>query len=258
MSTLDYLLPTNIEARDIPDAWYQCIFRLLEDGDIHSYIIDQGSFERQVRREFDLAVILIKYPGTRPLIPEIRDGIGVPPPTSEKYIEEYLSYLMTDERKENETYTYGERLTNPKVIVKGVEYECEVNPVDEVIKIYRDGKYGTNQAAMEIAMPQDIIISDPPCLRLIDTRMLGGKLHFVVYFRSWDLWAGLPSNLAAIQLLKEDMCRAIGVESGSIIAVSKGLHLYDYSLKMALKLRNLPEEEIEKRFEKFIKEAHKG
>ena len=72
--------------------------------------------------------------------------------------------------------------------------------------------------------------------RSIDTRIRYGKLHFVLYFRSWDLWAGFPANLAGIQLLKEYMARQIGVEDGEIIAVSKGLHLYEYTWDLA-KLR---------------------
>jgi thymidylate synthase len=89
---------------------------------------------------------------------------------------------------------------------------------------------------MEVGMPQDIVSSDPPCLRLIDTRVRYGKLHFVVYFRSWDLWAGFPANLAGVQLLKEYMAQQIGTEDGEIIAVSKGMHLYDYTWDLA-KLR---------------------
>jgi len=74
------------------------------------------------------------------------------------------------------------------------------------------------------------------CLRSIDTRISEGKLHFQVYFRSWDLWNGFPANLGAIQLLKEYMAGQIGVEDGEIIVSSKGLHLYDYIWELA-KLR---------------------
>jgi thymidylate synthase len=82
-------------------------------------------------------------------------------------------------------------------------------------------------------MPSDIKLVDPPCLRIIDTRIRYGKLHFMIYFRSWDLWAGLPSNLAGLQLLKEYMASEIGVEDGEIIACSKGLHLYEYVWEFA-------------------------
>jgi thymidylate synthase len=228
--------PVYIEARDLPDAWFQCIYRIFEDESVHEYEVEKGSFEGTKRREFDLAVVHIEYPGTRPLIPDIPHELAIPQPTSMEYVEDYLQYLMTDRKRENEVYTYGERLTNPKVSKDGREISFGVNPLDEVIKIYKGNRLGgTNQAIMEVGMPQDILLDDPPCLRLIDTRILEGKLHFVLYFRSWDLWAGFPSNLAAIQLLKEYMCHEIGVEDGTIVAISKGLHLYEYSFALALK-----------------------
>ena len=55
----------------------------------------------------------------------------------------------------------------------------------------------------------------------------------MVYFRSWDFWAGFPSNLAAIQLLKEYMADEIGVGDGELIASSKGFILYEYSWDLA-------------------------
>lgn len=222
-----------VEARDLPDAWFQCVYRILDCG--HVYEIDKGSFEGQKRREFDFAVVQVKYPQTRPLIPDIPPGLGIPPPTTLEYVNQYMRYWITDERQKGETYTYGERLTNP--VKSGVnDASLGVNPIEEVIRMYKTSGPGTNQATMEVGMPQDIVNPDPPCLRLIDTRVRYGKLHFIVYFRSWDLWAGFPANLAGIQLLKEYMGQQIGVEDGEIIAVSKGLHLYEYTWDLA-KLR---------------------
>ena len=63
-------------------------------------------------------------------------------------------------------------------------------------------------------------------------------LHFIVYFRSWDLWGGMPANLAGIQNLKEYMAGEIGVNDGEMIVESKGLHLYGYAEELA-KLRCL-------------------
>ncbi len=96
------------------------------------------------------------------------------------------------------------------------------------------GQISFGQAAfMAVGDSQSIYLSDPPCLRAIDTRIRDGRLHFIVYFRSWDLWAGFPSNLAAIQLLKEYMASEIGVDDGELIASSKGLHLYEYAWELA-------------------------
>ena len=91
---------------------------------------------------------------------------------------------------------------------------------------------------MSVARPEDIELSDPPCLRSIDTRIKDGKLHFIVYFRSWELWSGMPANLGAIQLLKEYMSAEIGVEDGEIIASSKGLHLYSYAWDLSRQRAN--------------------
>ncbi len=226
-----------IEARDLPDAWFQCIDRILESG--KKYTIDRGSYEGQQRLEFDHITVHIKYPGVRPLLPDIPPHLGIPNPVADGYLEEYLPYLMTSTKKEGEDYTYGERLTAGAILYDQKRYAPydvyggEVDQIQEVIKMYKTQGYGTNQACMEVAQPSDITLNDPPCLRLIDTRVSDGYLHFVVYFRSWDLWNGFPANLGAIQLMKEYMASEIDVKDGEIIASSKGLHLYDYAWELA-------------------------
>ncbi len=208
------MLITNIEARDLSEAWFLCLRKILTEG--YEYTIDRGSYAGQRRKELDFVVVHIKYPGARPLVPDVPQG--VPQPTTVQYIDEYLPYLMTSRVAEGEQYTYGQYL------------ERQIN---EVIKMYRTDGHNTNQAYMAVGDADCICLSDPPCLRGIDTRIRYGKLHFMLYFRSWDLWAGFPSNLAGIQMLKEYMASEIGVDDGEIIATSKGLHLYEYSWEVA-------------------------
>ncbi|MDL1977842.1 MAG: thymidylate synthase [Deltaproteobacteria bacterium] len=214
----------NIEARDLPDAWFQSVSSIIDHG--HEYLIDRGSYEGQKRLEFDYITLHVKYPGVRPLIPDIPAHLGIPNPVEEGYIEEYLPYLMTKKKSTNEQYTYGQYLEDQ---------------IDEVIKMYKKNGFGTNQAYMTVGDPDSIFLSDPPCLRGIDTRIRNNKLHFIIYFRSWDLWNGLPANLAAIQILKEYMAAEIGIEDGEIIASSKGLHLYDYVWELA-RIRTMKKE----------------
>jgi len=214
---------TSIIARDIPDAWFQCVYEIIDNG--HKYVIDRGSFEGQERLEFDYVTIQINHPKVRPLIPDIPPALGIPNPVAEGYIEEYLPYLMTSDKKPNEDYTYGQYL-EPQIA--------------EVIRMYKKEGFGTNQAYMTVWNPEALSLNDPPCLRGIDTRIRYGKLHFIIYFRSWDLWNGFPANLGAIQMLKEYMADEIGVEDGEIIAASKGLHLYDYIWELA-RLRTMKE-----------------
>ncbi len=203
-----------VEARDLPEAWFLCLGKTLING--HVYKIERGSYAGQQRKELDFVVVRVRNPETRPLIPDVPQGI--PPPTSMEYVESYLPYLMTAHKAEKEQYTYGQYLEEQ---------------IPQVIKMYKEDGYNTNQAFMTVGAKESISLSDPPCLRGIDTRIRDDRLHFIVYFRSWDLWAGFPSNLAAIQLLKEYMASEIGVSDGELIASSKGLHLYEYTWELA-------------------------
>jgi len=209
---------TTIEARDLSEAFFLCNREILKKGNI--YTIDKGSFEGTRRLEFDFVTVQIKQPSTKPLAPDIPDGI--PSPCTDKEIEHYHSEeLLRNCLEANEIYTYGQYL---------------VPQLTEVLLRYdRDG-HECNQLTMNIGDVGSIYQEHPPCLRVVDTRIKEGKLNFFVYFRSWDLWGGFPVNLGGLQLLKESMAKAIGVDDGELIATSKGLHLYEYAWDWAREL----------------------
>lgn len=204
----------SVVARDLPEAWFLCLKGVLKHG--YEYEIKSGSFVGQRRLEFNLITIEVEYPGTRPIIPDTPQG--VPPPSSIDYVNEYLPYLWEDKKKTGEIYTYGE------------DIKPQLKPLIENLKA---GSEGTNQACMSIGDKGSILLEHSQCLRVIDTRIRYGKLNFYVYFRSWDLWAGFPSNLAGIQLLKEYVASEVGVADGELFAMSKGLHLYDTTWELA-------------------------
>jgi len=202
-----------VAATNIPESWWLCLRDVLDHG--YVYANDRGSFVGQRRKEFDLAIVQIQHPSQRPLIPDVPPGL--PPPTSMAYVEDYLSYLMSSNKAEDEFYTYGQYI-EPQL--------------DKVIKMLRDSP-NTNQAYMTVGDPSTIDMPDPPCLRGIQCRVRYDALHFIVYFRSWDLWAGFPSNLAGLQLMKEHMAKEIGVADGEMECLSGGLHLYEHSWELA-------------------------
>lgn len=214
-------------ARDLPDAWFTAVEAVLREGRV--WTVEHGSYEGQKRWELDYVTIQITHPGTRPLVPEMPLHLNhVPPPTTLEYVEEYLPYLMTSQPlKENEAYTYGER----------IEPQMEA-----IIRRYKQHGFGSNQECIAVARPEDIELDDPPCLRSIDCRIYpeecryereAPELHFAVYFRSNDLWNGFPANLAALRLMQEYMADCIGVGAGSIMYSSKGLHIYDHAWDIA-------------------------
>lgn len=230
----------QIVARDIPDAWHQAVYKLLEVG--FDYKIEHGSYVGDKRLEFDYITIHIKYPQTRPLEPELPAAYGIPNPVEPGYIEKYVPYLMTGLIQNNEEYTYGSRIANfewlariPEQPTRNLQsFPCfdRINQIEHFIKLLKKTP-NTNQAILQIGQPQDCLLGDPPCLRHIDMRVKNGKLIFYPYFRSWDLWNGFPANLGGIVYLQEYMAGEIGVEPGPFVCASKGLHLYKYVWELA-------------------------
>ena len=218
----------NVSARDLPDLWFQAVHDILEYGS--RFTIDRGSYAGQTRLEYDYFIGHVKYPGTQPLIPDIPPSCGIPSPVEEAYIfggdgynRSYIEYLMTGHKEPGESYTYGERLTrvpitgeklkwweskNTEIVdlrdkdgkilfeEKGTLY---LNQIEWIIDTYKRHGHRNNQMVLQVAHPSDVTLVDPPCLRSIDTRIQDHTLHFIVYFRSWDLWGGMPANLAGFR-----------------------------------------------------------
>jgi len=270
-----------IEANTLEDAWFLTLYRMIDEG--HTFTIDRGSFSGQKRLEFDYVTIQIKNPGKGNLIPKIPESYKIDNPVADGYCEEYSQqYLMGHELADNESYTYGQRITkypiahpiehfkddkNKDIIIQDIKELMDLDIImkedTEVKEINRQGEetviqklpqyylnqielinwlynnkgHRNNQTVLQIAHPCDMLLQDPPCLRQIQVRIQDGKLHFFVYFRSWDLWNGFPANLGGIQILKQYMAEMIGVEDGEIMATSGGLHIYDYAFDLGKVLR---------------------
>lgn len=257
----------KVNARDLPDLWFQAVYDILDHG--NRFVIDRGSYAGQTRLEYDFFMGHVAHPGTQPLIPDIPASCGIPNPVEAEYIygggkyeKSYLEYLMTPSKEPGESYTYGERMTKAPLSGEKLAWwkkgdadiidrrevdgravfeedgKLYLNQIEWICETYRKFGARNNQMVLQVAHPSDLCLVDPPCLRSIDTRIQDGKLHFFVYFRSWDLWGGLPANLAGIQNLKEYMAGQIGVDDGEMVVESKGLHLYGYAEDLA-KLRCL-------------------
>ena len=228
------MVPFCVNAKTISDAWFQLIYNLFD----HAYTqdIQQGSFENeQYRLQYPGIAVYIEYPGIE-MVPVMPPGLGIPSPTTMEYIEDYfVHYLMDPTLAENETYKYASRIHYP--MPKGG------TQLERVIQTLKKTPL-TNQAVVEIGTPEDHDVCfgndgklDPPCLRLLDFKAVpeGEKLILTVscYFRSWDLWAGFPTNLGGIQLLKKLVSIEAGLADGPMYAYSAGAHIYGYHEEIA-------------------------
>jgi hypothetical protein len=148
----------QLECSTIPDAWFQCISKVIDVG--FKYEIEHGSYVGQTRLEFDFITVYIKHPYTEPydlMLPEIPAHLNIPNPVENGYVEQYLPYLMTGEKKEGEDYTYGQRLVK---VDMGEYYADQVHHWINLLKKTPN----TNQAVLQIAQPSDSNLDDPPCL----------------------------------------------------------------------------------------------
>lgn len=239
------MLPRVIVEPTLDAAWYQAIKTpfILDTNQFSTtfntplyckkYLVDKGSFEGgQVRYQVRSLTVIVTNPETRPLAPIVPEGQT--PPTTDDYIEQYFAeYIMNPEKAPNEEYSYGEFI---------------YPHLESIIKMLTDTP-ATNQAVINIGgafeywiaspdtwptiekYPQYYI--NPPCLRCITWQYEDGKLHISTFWRSWDLFAGMPTNLGGLQLLNEYVASECGYETGTLTAYSSGAHIYDNCKELA-------------------------
>ena len=211
-----------VKAFDCPDAWYKVLQDIWVNGD--SFEVGYGS-EVSKTKKLNLS-IEIAHPENRPLV----DFMA---PCDMKYVQWYALKYLWSGAIEDETYTYGSRMREP------------VDQVEEAVERYVEEKRD-RQVTFVIRLPEDIKKSladdkkhEPPCLSLIDTEILDNQLNLTCYFRSWDAYAGLPANIAGIQIFNEALVSEINrrgnlvIKTGKLIFHSKNCHLYERQFKMA-------------------------
>jgi thymidylate synthase len=214
----------KITAFDCPDAWFKALSQIWHEGDV--FEVGYGS-EVSETKKLNLT-IEITHPENRPLVSDKA-------PCDIRYVQGYaLEYLWCGE-KQDETYTYGSRLNKP------------VNQIEEAIERYVQ-EQRDRQVTLVIRLPEDIKKNieakrhEPPCLSLIDTEILEGKMHLTCYFRSWDAYAGLPANIAGLQLFNEAFVSEINnrgnlsLKTGKLIFHSKNCHIYHRQNKLIKEL----------------------
>lgn len=234
----------KITAFDCPDAWFKALASIWAEGD--DFQVGYGS-EETLTKKLNLT-LEINHPENRPLVSDKA-------PCDMKYIQWYaLTYLWCGEGKQDETYTYGSRLREP------------VDQVEEAIKRYMK-EQRDRQITMVVRLPDDIKLfrhgtterHEPPCLSLIDTEIFEGKMHLTCYFRSWDAYAGLPANIAGLQLFNEAFVAEINdrgnlsIRTGKLIFHSKNCHIYKRQFKLVQELLE-PKDKLSRMAKAMIEE----
>lgn len=228
MLEASYMKHVTITAFDLPDAWYQVLKRIWEEGE--SFTVKYGS-ETTETRKLDVTIEIL-HPENKPLLHE-KASCDI------RYVMNYfMEYLWFGKKKPDETYTYSSRLRRP------------VDQIECAIQRYVDELFD-RQVTLVVRVAEDIRKEiagrrhEPPCLTILDTEITRDEdetLRFNMngYFRSWDAYAALPANLAGLQLFSEAFVKELNekgsdehkerwepVYTGRMVMHSKNCHIYE-------------------------------
>jgi len=217
----------KINAFDCPDGYMKTLRAIDKEG--IEFKVGYGS-EQTLTKKINFT-LEIEHPEMRPLLHEKA-------PNDLTYLNWYAGIYLWYPEPDMAEYTYGNRMRKP------------VDQLQNVIDRFKQEKFD-RQCTVIIRRPEDIIkgkCKDPPCLTMIDFEIIEDKLCATACFRSWDAYAGLPCNIAGIQMMVEFMASEIGVPSGKLIFHSKNTHIYERQFKL---VREMLDPEIMK--ERYIK-----
>lgn len=202
-------------AKTIPEARNTLIARAIMCGYIQ--IIQHGSFENEFYRIQlpDVSVRITNHTFDRVPVPPTADW---PKEMTTKHGEAYYQkYILGSVKPDKRTeYTYAERINEDNQLFKVMEM-LRVSPQ-------------TNQAVIEVGRHYDVDSSDPACLRGIQFIYDGEKLNIFVWFRSHDIFAGLPENFYGLSRLLEDVAEYADLPCGDFCYHGSASHVYSYQL----------------------------
>ena len=238
-----------IEAELLPEAWEKSIVEVWE----HGIVIDSEYGERC--KEIT-ALIVVKNPLKEPryhLVGMLDGRLS----TLERYVREVI---VGDERMERgvkegkEHYTYHERLfkytvLDSKVVeseeearkFKGVIksfhgmylvfYDRVINQIEYIIEKLKKVPYSRRAVAITWQPWKDEWADYPPCLQLIQCRVIDGKLNMWVTMRSNDSFKASFFNMYAFTELQRYIADRIGVEVGTYYHYATSYHIYERDWK---------------------------
>ena len=144
---------------------------------------------------------------------------------SKRHFKKYLPQLLTADKFDGVSYTYGSRLRN----FKGI------NQIDSIVQQLKTALYSRRAIAVTWDVGEDHLSSHGPCLDLIQA-LVQDKLHLTAYLRSNDMFAAWPENALALRKIQYEIAEKVGIKLGDLIMISNSAHIYSSDWKKAKKI----------------------
>lgn len=195
--------------KNIGEAYYNALKYIHDHG--AKVPVDLGSYEKELhRQQVPFIAFEIEYPHDFGWLADPHLPVTLTHDQIENYFQEYL---LSADRSEHEAYRYGNR-----ILESGQLHHAIMNLT----------KGFTNQAAIAIEKPSDILLLDPPCLRSISFNVEPSRiLNMSVFWRSWDCLNGLPLNLSGLTKLLQFVVGFLeDYTVGSLYVAASNPHYY--------------------------------
>lgn len=155
----------------------------------------------------------------------------------------YYAQMLTANSLPDLSYTYGQRL---------LKFEG-INQIDDIITKLNEAKYSRRAVAVLWNPIIDSKSENPPCLNLIQFRIVKDQLLMTVYFRSHDIYGAWPKNAFALRKLQNLVAEELkDISLGELIIISHSAHIYGNNIDAAKEIVKMQYSKLEKRirFEK--------
>lgn len=209
-----------VRQQSIVQAWEEILWTIMTFGEISP--TDYGLEQREILGLLSIIQKPEPHPGNLP------DWAPFCTADIQAYVEAFLSGRKVDEVP----YSYGDRLSS---------YWGE-NQVDNILRELERSKHSRRAVSALWDPRTDFILSEPPCITVIQVAVRQGQLYLMAYIRSNDMFRAYPPNAFALAALQMRLASALkDVQVGTLSILSFSAHIYsdcwDDCQKVALAFR---------------------
>jgi thymidylate synthase len=216
-----------VRGRTVIETWTKVIDRIMRYGTV------KGTQYGTQQRELISVTWAIENedpekPNLESDLPEsVKNTIGL----NENSINHYKSIFTSPETPEGIKYTYGSRMMR---YPNGSETIDQIESI--IIKELKDS-IDTRRAVITTLVPEiDKDSKEPPCMTQLQILQTNKKMHFLVTFRSHDIFKAAIANAFGLRTLQKKIADRTGMELGCLSITSQSAHIYEAEWNDAKKL----------------------